>query len=93
MLPSIQRTRKTSKVIGFLGKKIENFQEQPLQTARRVALGLASIALVGTSINSISLAEDNGYWITDLLPVPSVENSKLSYDMNLLFSLVTSIWY
>lgn len=78
-LPSIQRTRKTSKIIGFLGKKTENFLDQPLQTTRRVALGLASsIALVGTSSNSVSLAEDNGYWITDLLPVPTVENSKLS---------------
>ncbi|XP_022716969.1 photosynthetic NDH subunit of lumenal location 3, chloroplastic-like isoform X2 [Durio zibethinus] len=74
-LPGIQRTRKTSKTIGFLGKKTENFHEQPLQTTRRMALGLASIALVGTSSNSISHAEDNGYWITDLLPVPSVENN------------------
>ncbi|XVF04008.1 hypothetical protein REPUB_Repub05bG0043400 [Reevesia pubescens] len=74
-LPSIQRTQKSSKIIGFLGKKTENFQEQPLQTTRRVALGLASIALVGTSSNNISFAEDNGYWITDLLPVPSVENN------------------
>ena len=88
-LPRIQRTRKTSKVIGYLGKKTENFPEQPLQTTRRVALGLASIALVGTSSNSISVAEDNGYWITDLLPVPSVENSKLSYDHLLLLKRIT----
>ncbi|XVE50514.1 hypothetical protein DITRI_Ditri01bG0168200 [Diplodiscus trichospermus] len=74
-LPSIQKTRKTSKIIGFLGKKTKNFQEQPLQTTRRLALGLASIALVGTSSNNVSLAEDNGYWITDLLTVPSVENN------------------
>ncbi|XVF34093.1 hypothetical protein REPUB_Repub18cG0027600 [Reevesia pubescens] len=74
-LPIVQRIRKTSKIIGFLGKKTENFQEQPLQTTRRVALSLASIALIGTSSNNISLAEDNGYWITDLLPVPSVENN------------------
>ncbi|XP_022735392.1 photosynthetic NDH subunit of lumenal location 3, chloroplastic-like [Durio zibethinus] len=74
-LPSIQKTWKTSKVTGILGKKTENFQEQPLQSTRRVALVLASIALVGTCSNSVSLAEDNGYWITDLLPVPSVENN------------------
>ncbi|XP_022716968.1 photosynthetic NDH subunit of lumenal location 3, chloroplastic-like isoform X1 [Durio zibethinus] len=97
-LPGIQRTRKTSKTIGFLGKKTENFHEQPLQTTRRMALGLASIALVGTSSNSISHAEDNGYWITDLLPVPSVENSKLSHDHlldtnELPFSLVNSAWF
>ncbi|XP_007021089.2 PREDICTED: photosynthetic NDH subunit of lumenal location 3, chloroplastic [Theobroma cacao] len=73
-LPSIQRSRKTAKIIGFLGKNTEDLREQPLQMTRRMALSLASIALVGTSSNSISLAEDNGYWITDLLPVPSVEN-------------------
>ena len=78
-LPSIQRTRKTSKIIGFHGKKTENFEEQPLQTTRRMALGLASIALVGTSTNQASLAEDNGYWVTDLLTVPSVENSKFFF--------------
>ncbi|KAK6230378.1 hypothetical protein QUC31_001896 [Theobroma cacao] len=74
-LPSIQRSRKTAKIIGFLGKNTEDLREQPLQMTRRMALSLASIALVGTSSNSISLAEDNGYWITDLLPVPSVENN------------------
>ncbi|KAK8483059.1 hypothetical protein V6N13_031624 [Hibiscus sabdariffa] len=77
--PTIQRTRKTSKIIGFLGKNTSNFHEhQPLQTTRRTALALASIALVGTSSNGISLAEDNGYWITDLLPVPSVENKDIT---------------
>ncbi|XP_038997411.1 photosynthetic NDH subunit of lumenal location 3, chloroplastic-like isoform X2 [Hibiscus syriacus] len=75
-LPTLQRTRKTSKIIGFLDKNTSNFHEQlPLQTTRRTALALASIALVGTSSNGISLAEDNGYWITDLLSVPSVENN------------------
>ncbi|KAK8545691.1 hypothetical protein V6N13_066963 [Hibiscus sabdariffa] len=79
-LPTVQRSRKISKIIRFLGKNTSNLHEkqQPLQTTRRMALSLASIALVGTSSNGISLAEDNGYWITDLLPVPSVENSKLS---------------
>ncbi|KAG8472418.1 hypothetical protein CXB51_035340 [Gossypium anomalum] len=56
-----------------------NFHEQPpLQTTRRVALAFSSIALIGTSTNGISLAEDNGYWITDLLPVPSVENTEIT---------------
>ncbi|MBA0701776.1 hypothetical protein Goari_022238 [Gossypium aridum] len=78
-LPTIRRTRKTSKIIGFLGKNTSNFHGQPpLQTTRRMALAFASIALIGTSTNGISLAEDNGYWITDLLPVPSVENTEIT---------------
>ncbi|TYH35204.1 hypothetical protein ES332_D13G177700v1 [Gossypium tomentosum] len=80
-LPTIRRTRKTSKIIGFLGKNTSNFHGQPpLQTTRRMALAFASIALIGTSTNGISLAEDNGYWITDLLPVPSVENKITNAD-------------
>ncbi|KAK8545690.1 hypothetical protein V6N13_066963 [Hibiscus sabdariffa] len=79
-LPTVQRSRKISKIIRFLGKNTSNLHEkqQPLQTTRRMALSLASIALVGTSSNGISLAEDNGYWITDLLPVPSVENKDIT---------------
>ncbi|GMI85291.1 Photosynthetic NDH subcomplex L 3, PsbQ-like 2, PsbQ-like 1 [Hibiscus trionum] len=79
-LPTVRRTRKISKIIRFLGKNTSNFheQQQPLQTTRRTALALASIALVGTSSNSISLAEDNGYWITDLLPIPTVENKDIT---------------
>ncbi|KAE8679119.1 Photosynthetic NDH subunit of lumenal location 3 [Hibiscus syriacus] len=61
-------------------KNTSNFHEQqpPLQTSRRTALALASIALIGTSSNRISLAEDNGYWIADLLPVPTVENKDIT---------------
>ncbi|OMP04519.1 Photosystem II PsbQ, oxygen evolving complex [Corchorus olitorius] len=80
-LPSIQRTRKPSKIIGFHGKKTEHLQEQqqPLQITRRMALSLASIALVSTCTNNnVSLAEDNGYWVTDLLTVPSVENKNIA---------------
>ncbi|KAG5255131.1 oxygen evolving enhancer family protein [Salix suchowensis] len=44
------------------------------QTTRRLALGLASVALIGNSSAGVSLAEDN-WWARDIpLPVPSVEN-------------------
>ncbi|KAK9268348.1 hypothetical protein L1049_000097 [Liquidambar formosana] len=69
-----RKTRKKVKTIGCLGKKTEEFQEHPLQTTRRVAIGLASIALSGNSGIGISLAEDNGFWITGPIPVPSVYN-------------------
>ncbi|KAI5333589.1 hypothetical protein PRUPE_4G201300 [Prunus persica] len=73
-LPGIQGTQKRVSIVGFMGKKKDDFQEQPLQTTRRLALGLASIALVGNSCNGVSLAEGNGFWIDGPLPVPSAEN-------------------
>ncbi|XP_021811136.1 photosynthetic NDH subunit of lumenal location 3, chloroplastic [Prunus avium] len=73
-LPGIQRTQKRVSIVGFIGKKRDDLQEQPLQTTRRLALGLASIALVGNSCNGVSLAEGNGFWIDGPLPVPSAEN-------------------
>ncbi|PQQ16199.1 photosynthetic NDH subunit of lumenal location 3 chloroplastic [Prunus yedoensis var. nudiflora] len=73
-LPDIQRTQKRVSIVGFTGKKKDDLQEQPLQTTRRLALGLASIALVGNSCNGVSLAEGNGFWIDGPLPVPSAEN-------------------
>ncbi|KAL6283842.1 hypothetical protein ACE6H2_014771 [Prunus campanulata] len=73
-LPGIQRTQKRVSIVGFMGKKKDDLQEQPLQTTRRLALGLASIALVGNSCNGVSLAEGNGFWIDGPLPVPSAEN-------------------
>lgn len=77
-LSSIGRTRKRLKIIGFLGKKMDDdSQHHSLQTTRRLALGLASIALVGNTCNGVSLATDNGFWIDGPLPVPSVSNSKL----------------
>ncbi|CAL8151481.1 unnamed protein product [Prunus armeniaca] len=73
-LPGIQRTQKRVSIVGFMGKKKDDLQELPLQTTRRLALGLASIALVGNSCNGVSLAEGNGFWIDGPLPVPSAEN-------------------
>ncbi|XP_008244339.1 PREDICTED: photosynthetic NDH subunit of lumenal location 3, chloroplastic [Prunus mume] len=73
-LPGIQWTQKRVSIVGFMGKKKDDLQEQPLHTTRRLALGLASIALVGNSCNGVSLAEGNGFWIDGPLPVPSAEN-------------------
>lgn len=78
-LASLRRARKRVKIIGFLGKKTEDdSQQQSLQTTRRLALGLASITLVGSTCNGVSLAENNGFWIDGPLPVPSADNSKRS---------------
>ncbi|KAF5728364.1 photosynthetic NDH subunit of lumenal location 3 chloroplastic isoform X2 [Tripterygium wilfordii] len=74
-IPNIQTTRKSPRIVGFLSKKAENFPEhQQLLTTRRVALGIASITLLGHSSNGVSLAEDNRFFITGPLPEPSVEN-------------------
>ncbi|KAM1873786.1 hypothetical protein ACFX13_007581 [Malus domestica] len=72
--PSVQTTQKKASIICFMSKKSDGLQEQPLQTTRRLALGLASIALVGNSCNGVSLAEGNGFWLDGPLPVPSAEN-------------------
>ncbi|XP_031270351.1 photosynthetic NDH subunit of lumenal location 3, chloroplastic [Pistacia vera] len=75
-LPRFQKPQKGAKIISFSGNKTENLQEQPVQTTRRVALGLASIALTATSTSSgVSLAEDNGFWITGPLPIPPIYNN------------------
>lgn len=89
-LTSKQKTPKRTKVIALLGKKQVNFEQgNPLQTTRRLALGLASISLVGNSGNGVSLAEDNGFWQLDfpLNVSPTVENSKLSM-LSFCFSLM-----
>ncbi|KAJ6776429.1 PHOTOSYNTHETIC NDH SUBUNIT OF LUMENAL LOCATION 3 CHLOROPLASTIC [Salix koriyanagi] len=71
---SVQKPRKRMKITGLLGKKPVNLEEKSFQTTRRLALGLASVALIGNSSAGVSLAEDN-WWARDIpLPVPSVEN-------------------
>ncbi|XP_050367318.1 photosynthetic NDH subunit of lumenal location 3, chloroplastic [Argentina anserina] len=73
-LTSLQRTQKRASIVGCLGKKKDAVPEA-LQTTRRLALGLASIALVGNSSSGAALAEgSNGFWIDGLLPVPSADN-------------------
>ncbi|EXB50943.1 Oxygen-evolving enhancer protein 3-1 [Morus notabilis] len=78
-LPSLRRTQKRANIVGFQGKKKDDHSqsEHNVQTTRRkLALGLASIALVGnTTCNGVSLAEDNGFWIDGPLPVPTVDNN------------------
>lgn len=76
-LPRFQKPQKRAKIISFSGTKTDNLEEQPAQTTRRVALGLASIALTATiASNGISLAEDNGWWIDGPIPIPPIYNSK-----------------
>ncbi|KAJ6314112.1 hypothetical protein OIU78_017717 [Salix suchowensis] len=73
-LISVQKPGKRMKITGLLGKKPVNLEEKSFQTTRRLALGLASVALIGNSSAGVSLAEDN-WWARDIpLPVPSVEN-------------------
>ncbi|KAL0362774.1 UNVERIFIED_CONTAM: Photosynthetic NDH subunit of lumenal location 3, chloroplastic [Sesamum calycinum] len=49
------------------------FEALPAAT-RRLAIGLASIALFGNVGIGKSLAEDNGFWLTGPLPVPYANN-------------------
>ncbi|KAJ7981624.1 Photosynthetic NDH subunit of lumenal location 3 chloroplastic [Quillaja saponaria] len=73
-LPNFHRTRKRVQIVASHGSKTEEFTEYPLQTTRRAALSIASIALIGHFTDQISLAENNGFWIDGPLPVPSVTN-------------------
>ncbi|XP_060973172.1 photosynthetic NDH subunit of lumenal location 3, chloroplastic [Cannabis sativa] len=71
---SLQRAKKGVEIVAFLGKKKNDSQEHTLLTTRRLALGLASIALVGKTCNAVSFAEDNDFWIDGRIPLPSVNN-------------------
>ncbi|GMY31458.1 photosynthetic NDH subunit of lumenal location 3, chloroplastic-like [Fagus crenata] len=73
-LSNSQRIPNRVKIVGFLCKKKEDFQEHPLQTTRRLAIGLASIALIGDSTKGISLAKENWFWREGPLTVPPVYN-------------------
>nr|GMC74605.1 photosynthetic NDH subunit of lumenal location 3, chloroplastic [Ipomoea batatas] len=66
-------SRKRAAAIHFADKKAPEIQEnQPEVTKRRLAVGLASIAVFGSSGIGKSLAEDNGFWLTGPLPIPTV---------------------
>ncbi|KAF4395894.1 hypothetical protein G4B88_028064 [Cannabis sativa] len=73
-LLSLQRAKKGVEIVAFLGKKKNDSQEHTLLTTRRLALGLASIALVGKTCNAVSFAEDSDFWIDGRIPLPSVNN-------------------
>ncbi|KAF8023867.1 hypothetical protein BT93_F1144 [Corymbia citriodora subsp. variegata] len=75
-LPSRQAAQKRSTVNEHLGLTSDNLQEQhlTLQASRRTALGLTSVALIGSFGSGVALAEDNGYWLTGPIPVPPVYN-------------------
>ncbi|KAM6580419.1 hypothetical protein CsatA_004193 [Cannabis sativa] len=75
-LLSLQRAKKGVEIVAFLGKKKNDSQEHTLLTTRRLALGLASIALVGKTCNAVSFAEDNDFWIDGRIPLPS-DNNKI----------------
>ncbi|KAM7492663.1 hypothetical protein LguiA_035584 [Lonicera macranthoides] len=68
--------KRSTAVISFHGKKTtKEIQENSVKATRRTALGLASIALVlAHSSTYNSLADDNGYWLTTPIPVPSAYN-------------------
>lgn len=65
---------KKSTITCFLSRKRDEFEDNKVNTTRRLAIGLASIALFGNTSIGNSLAEDNGFWLTGPLPVPSVNN-------------------
>ncbi|KAF2285841.1 hypothetical protein GH714_008371 [Hevea brasiliensis] len=68
---------KRIKVNGFIGKnEVNSAQGHPLQTTRRLALGLASLSLIGNPGNAVYSAEDNGLLQLDfrLIVSPPVDN-------------------
>ncbi|KAL2496200.1 Photosynthetic NDH subunit of lumenalchloroplastic [Forsythia ovata] len=73
-LRRVEKMQKKSTITCFLGKKKNEFEDNKVQTNRRLAIGLASIALFGNARIGNSLAEDNGFWLTGPIPVPSVNN-------------------
>ncbi|XP_027170957.1 photosynthetic NDH subunit of lumenal location 3, chloroplastic [Coffea eugenioides] len=80
-LHEVENIRKKATDVNFLSKRTDELQEDTLQTTRRLALGLASLAIFSTSrAAGISLAEDNGYWLTGPIPVPSAKNKITNED-------------
>ncbi|XP_059301101.1 photosynthetic NDH subunit of lumenal location 3, chloroplastic-like [Lycium ferocissimum] len=74
VIPKIHGVENFQKKAKTVSQKTEEIQENlPAKTTRRLALGLATIALFANSGIENSLAEDNnGFFITGPLPVPSV---------------------
>lgn len=79
LIPKIHNVEKYEKKAKTICQKTEEIQENsPTKTTRRLALGLATtIALFANSRIGNSLAqENNGFFITGPLQVPSVSSSK-----------------
>ncbi|KAL3850814.1 hypothetical protein ACJIZ3_012696 [Penstemon smallii] len=81
-LPSIPKPRGLGKIRKkaivrcLFEKKKTEIQDNPVHATRRLVIGLASVALFGsTSGIGNSLAEDNGFWLTGPLPVPYAKNN------------------
>ncbi|KAK1407052.1 hypothetical protein QVD17_38663 [Tagetes erecta] len=49
-------------------------QNHQFKPTRRLALGLGTIGLFANSNVAVSLAEDNGFWLTGPLPIPRAAN-------------------
>ncbi|CAI9756974.1 unnamed protein product [Fraxinus pennsylvanica] len=73
-LHRVEKMPKKSTITCFLSRKKDEVEDNKVNTTRRLAIGLASIALFGNTSIGNSLAEDNGFWLTGPLPVPSVNN-------------------
>ncbi|KAJ8555981.1 hypothetical protein K7X08_022739 [Anisodus acutangulus] len=77
LIPKIYSVEKFQKKAKTVSQKTEKIQENlPAKTRRRLALGIASIVIFANSGIGNSLAEDNnGFFITGPLPVPSVSTN------------------
>ncbi|KAK4363878.1 hypothetical protein RND71_015236 [Anisodus tanguticus] len=77
LIPEIYSVEKFQKKAKTVSQKTEKIQENlPAKTRRRLALGIASIVIFANSGIGNSLAEDNnGFFITGPLPVPSVSTN------------------
>ncbi|KAL3645469.1 hypothetical protein CASFOL_010649 [Castilleja foliolosa] len=73
---AINKIQKRAKITCFHDKNENEFQGySSSQPTRRIALGLASIAIFGNAQIGNSIAEDNGFWLTGPLPVPYANNN------------------
>lgn len=73
-LHGIDESQKRSMILNVRPKNPNEIEQQPLQTTRRFAMGLASLTLFGNIGIGASVAEDNGFWLTSPIPIPTVKN-------------------
>ncbi|GJR00403.1 tryptophan aminotransferase-related protein 3-like protein [Tanacetum coccineum] len=58
------------------GNKMDESQDNLIKPTRRVALGLGTIGLFANSNVAVSLADDNGFWLNGLIPIPRASNTR-----------------